>query len=161
CVYRRDLPEMPCGKQMYEQALEEGCQFLFLAAPVAVLSNGKGEAAGLRLIQTELGPADSDGRRSFKTLPGTEFDLQADWVISALGFNPLSCPATDDFNELSRNDWGGIMVDKDQMTSIPGVFAGGDIVQGPATVLHAVRDARQAVAGIDSYLSARRPVVKA
>jgi glutamate synthase (NADPH/NADH) small chain len=124
---------------------------------VAVLGDGSGSVSGLRLVRTEPGPADASGRRPFVAQPGTEFDLQADWVIAALGFDPLPCPQTDDFSGLAVNDWGGIIVDGNQMTSIPGVFAGGDIVRGPCLVLHAVRDARQAAAQIHAYLSMRRP----
>jgi glutamate synthase (NADPH) small chain len=68
----------------------------------------------------------------------------------------LPCPREGDLAELATNDWGGIVVDANQMTSIPGVFAGGDLVRGPSLVLHAVRDARRAAAQIDAYLSKRR-----
>jgi glutamate synthase (NADPH/NADH) small chain len=156
CVYRRDEADMPCGRHEYENAVEEGARFVFQAAPLAVLGNGRREVTGLRLIRTELGLADSDGPRPFLIQPGTEFDLQADLIVVALGFDPLPCPHSGDFSDLAVNEWGGIIVDSNQMTSIPGVFAGGDIVRGPSLVLHAVRDARRAAAQIHTYLSARR-----
>jgi glutamate synthase (NADPH) small chain len=156
CVYRRDEADMRCGRHEYENAVEEGARFVFQAAPVAVLGNDRREVTGLRVIRTEIGLQDSDGPRPFLVRPGTEFELQADWIVLALGFDPLPCRRSGDFSDLALNDWGGIIVDSNQMTSIPGVFAGGDIVRGPSLVLHAVRDARQAAAQIHTYLSARR-----
>ena len=76
-------------------------------------------------------------------------------MIPALGFDRLPCPHTGDLGELAINDWGGLIVNGNQMTNIPGVFAGGDIVRGPSTVIDIVRDARAAAAGIGAFLSAR------
>jgi glutamate synthase (NADPH/NADH) small chain len=156
CVYRRDEVDMPCGRHEYENAVEEGAQFVFQAAPVAVMGNDQRQVTGLRVIRTELGLIDSTGPRPFLAQAGTEFDLQADLIVLALGFDPLPCSHSGDFSDLEVNDWGGIVVDGNQMTSLPGVFAGGDIVRGPSLVLHAVRDARKAAAQIHSYLVARR-----
>ncbi len=155
CVYRRDEADMPCGRHEYENAREEGARFVFQAAPVAVLGNEQRQVAGLRLVRTELGLMDSPGPRPFLIQPGSEFELPADLIVLALGFDPLPCPHSGDFSDLAVNEWGGIIVDSNQMTSIPGVFAGGDIVRGPSLVLHAVRDARRAAAQIHAYLSAR------
>jgi glutamate synthase (NADPH/NADH) small chain len=129
---------------------------VFQAAPVAVLGNDQGRVTGLRLIRTELGLMDSTGPRPFLVRPGSEFELPADLIVLALGFDPLPCPHSGDLSDLAVNDWGGIVVDSNQMTSIPGVFAGGDIVRGPSMVLHAVRDARRAATQIHTYLSERR-----
>jgi glutamate synthase (NADPH/NADH) small chain len=156
CVYRRDEADMPCSRHEYENAREEGARFVFQAAPVAVLGNDQRQATGLRLVRTELGLMDSTGPRPFLVQSGSEFELPADLIVLALGFDPQPCPHSDDFSDLAVNDWGGIIVDGNQMTSIPGVFAGGDIVRGPSVVLHAVRDARRAAAQIHTYLSARR-----
>jgi len=156
CVCRRDEADMPCSRHEYENACEEGAQFVFQAVPVAVLGNGQRQVAGLRLIRTELGLPDSEGPRPFLIQRGTEFDQPADLVVLALGFDPLPCPHSGDFSDLAVNDWGGVIVDSNQMTSIPGVFAGGDIVRGPSLVLHAVRDARRAAEQIHTYLSARQ-----
>jgi glutamate synthase (NADPH/NADH) small chain len=161
CVYRRDEGDMPCGRHEYENAVEEGARFVFQVAPVAVLGNDHCQVTGLRLVRTELGLMDSTGPRPFLVRPGSEFELPADLIVLALGFDPLPCPHSGDFSELAVNDWGGIIVDGNQMTSIPGVFAGGDIVRGPSLVLHAVRDARQAAVQIHNYLSARRKPAKA
>ena len=156
CVYRRDEADMPCGLHEYENAREEGARFVFQAAPVAVLSDAQRQVTGLRLVRTELGLMESIGPRPFLVRPGSEFDLPADLIVLALGFEPLPCPRTGDLSELAVNEWGGIMVDSNQMTSIPGVFAGGDIVRGPSMVLHAVRDARRAATQIHDYLSSQR-----
>jgi glutamate synthase (NADPH/NADH) small chain len=156
CVYRRGEAQMLCGRHEYENAVEEGARFVFQSSPVAVLGDERGSVKGLRLVRTELCAAEGNARPAFRVLPGTEFTIEADWVIPALGFAPVPCPDSEDFKELKHNDWGGIVVDDGQMTSIPGVFAGGDIVRGPSLILHAVRDARRAVAQIESYLSERR-----
>jgi glutamate synthase (NADPH/NADH) small chain len=155
CIYRRDEADMPCSRREYENACEEGARFRFQVAPVEVLGNGSGEVKGLRLIQTELGLPDGNRPRPFLVRKGTEFDLPADLIVLALGFDPVPCPREGDLAELTINDQGAVVVDANQMTSIPGVFAGGDLVRGPSLVLHAVRDARRAAAQIHAYLSAR------
>ena len=156
CVYRRDEGDMPCGRHEYENAVEEGARFVFQAAPVAVLGNDQRQVTGLRVVRTELGLMDSTGPRPFLIRAGSEYELAADLIVAALGFDPLPCPHSGDFADLAVNDWGGIVVDSNQMTSLPGVFAGGDIVRGPSMVLHAVRDARRAATQIHNYLSAQR-----
>ncbi len=156
CVYRRDQSSMPCGRREYENALEEGARFLFQAMPVAMLDNGRGSVAGLRLLKTDLGSPDATGRPAFIPRPGTEFDLEADLAILALGFNPVSFERWNDLRDLAISETGGLVVDANRMTNIPGIFAGGDIVRGPSLVVSAVRDARRAAAGIHSYLFARK-----
>ena len=155
--YRREEALMPCGRREYESALEEGARFEFGAAPVAILADESGRVKGLRLIRTKSGPADQAGRRPFTVCAGTEFDFPADIVVTALGFEPLPCPHSGDFSELAVNDWGGIVVDENQMTSIPGVFAGGDIVRGPSPILLAVRDGRKAAEQIHAQLAQKQP----
>ncbi len=144
CIYRRDEREMPCSRRDYESAVEEGAKFIFKAAPVEVLGNERGETRAVRLVRTRPGPIGADGRQSVVALTGKEFEQAADLVVTALGFEPLPCPHTGDFGELAINNWGGIIVDDNQMTSVAGVFAGGDIVRGPSLILHAVRDGRKA-----------------
>ena len=157
-VYRRTEAEMPCARQEYENAVEEGVRFVFAASPVAVLSGASGRARGLRLIRTQAATAPGEqaepraSRPPPPVQPGTEFELEADWVVLALGFDASPCPRTAGFEELALDAAGGIVVDANQMTSLPGVFAGGDLVRGPSLVLHTVRDARQAAVGIDAYL---------
>jgi glutamate synthase (NADPH/NADH) small chain len=103
-----------------------------------------------------LGAADASGRRKPQPVPGSEFTVDADVILVAYGFDPVPFPEDSDFNAIKRNDWGGIIIDKNEMTSVPGVFAGGDSVRGPSLVVHAVRDGRKAAAGIDRYLSAAK-----
>jgi len=144
--------DMPCGRHEYENAVEEGARFIFQAAPLAVLGDGQRRVTGLRVVRTELGLTDSLGPRPFLVQSGSEFEVPADLIVLALGFDPLPCPHSGDFSDLAVNDWGGLVVDGNQMTSLPGVFAGGDIVRGPSLVLHAVRDARRAAAQIHAYV---------
>lgn len=155
CLYRRDLANMPGSRKEYYNALEEGAQFEFLTNPTAILNDGHGSVAAVRCVRMELGAADASGRRKPRPVPGSEFTVPADYVIVAYGFDPVPFPAGSDFAEVVVNDWGGIVVDDNEMTSVPGVFAGGDSVRGPSLVVHAVRDGRKAAAGIERYLSAR------
>jgi glutamate synthase (NADPH) small chain len=156
CVYRRDAENMSCIHSEYENAVEEGAKFVFQAAPGAILGGPQGAVTGVRLLRTELGAPDTSGRKSFRVLPGTEFEAPADWVFLALGFEAVPLPEENPFSALARNARGGVVVDEAQMTSIPGVFAGGDLVRGPSTVLNVVRDARRAADGIQSYLAQRQ-----
>jgi len=153
CAYRRDAASLPCIRSEYENAVEEGAKFVFLAAPVAFLGNARGEITGVRCLRTELGEAEADGEKPFRVLPGTEFEITADFVFLALGFEPTPLPEDEPFNVLAKNATGGIAVDEHQMTSIAGLFAGGDLVQGPSTVLQVVRDARCAAQGIEAFLA--------
>jgi glutamate synthase (NADPH/NADH) small chain len=157
CVYRRDEADMPCSRQEYRNAVEEGAHFVFQSAPIAVLGNDHRHVTGLRVARTELGLPDSSGPRPFVVRPGTEYELAADWIVLALGFDPLPCTHSGDFRDLAVNNWGGLVVDNNQMTSVPGVFAGGDIVRGPSGVLETVRDARRAARQIHHFLSAKKP----
>lgn len=152
CVYRRDEASMPCGHVQHDEALEENIQFLFQAAPVAILGDGKNKVTGLRLIRTELGAMGADGRREYKPVSGTEFEIPADRVILALGFDHLAFSPSSDFGNLKTNSSGGLLVDNHHMTDIPGVFAGGDMVQDSKMVVSAIRDARLAADEIDRYL---------
>jgi glutamate synthase (NADPH/NADH) small chain len=155
-VYRRHEACMPCTRHQYENAVEEGVRFLFSVLPVEVLGRPDGWVRALRLVQTEAGSPGSDGRPEVVVRPGTEFELETDWVIPALGFSPQPCSHQGDLGELAVNDWGGLVVDAHLMTNVRGVFAGGDIVRGPTPVLHTVRDARHAATRIHQFLQARR-----
>ena len=151
-LYRRSEPEMPCGRQEYQNALEEGARFEFHVTPLAVRSDA-GRVTGLRLIRTEPTAPGSLRPETPKTIPGSEFELEGDWVIPALGFKPLPCLRRGGLDSLQTNAWGGVLVDSFQRTSVPGVFAGGDLTRGPSTVLEAVRDGRRAAAQIHTWLS--------
>lgn len=152
CVYRRDEASLPCAPGEYRNACEEGVQFIFLASPTTILGDDQGQVTGLRLLRTRLGEPDADGRPGFSICPGTDFDLKAGWVFFALGFDPEPLPRENLFTSLATSPQQGIQVDANQMTSVRGVFAGGDLVRGPSTVLQVVRDARRAAEGIHRFL---------
>jgi len=153
CVYRRTEAEMPCARAAYASAIEEGVKFVFQAAPVAVLASPRGSVGRLRLARTVAAPPTGAPRLDFVPFPGSEFELDADWIIPALGFEAVPCPAAGEFDLLAHNSWGGLKVDENQMTSRPGVFAAGDLVLGPSPVLETVRDARRAAEKIAAYLA--------
>ncbi|MCX6894833.1 MAG: FAD-dependent oxidoreductase [Verrucomicrobia bacterium] len=153
CIYRRDLANMPGSRKEFGNAIEEGAQFLFLTNPVAVEGNAQGEVAGVRCTKMELGEPDSSGRRKPRVIPGSELTIKADLLLVAYGFDPVPFPAGSDLASVAVNDWGGIVVDANQMTSVPRVFAGGDSVRGASLVVHAVRDGRKAAAGIHRVLT--------
>ena len=154
-VYRRSEAEMPARREEVHHAKEEGVEFLMLQNAKRILDDGKGAVAGLECLKYELGEPDASGRRSPVAIPGSEFTLDVDTVVVAVGnaSNPL-IPATTEGLEVNRR--GNIVVDPEtNMTSIPGVFAGGDIVLGAATVILAMGEGRRAAAGINAYLSKR------
>jgi glutamate synthase (NADPH/NADH) small chain len=103
----------------------------------------------------ELGEPDASGRRKPRAVPGSAFSIEADIVLVAYGFDPIPFPDGNDLRRLKVNSWGGLEIDENQMTSVPGVFAGGDSTRGPSLVVHAVRDGRKAAQGINRFLSAR------
>jgi glutamate synthase (NADPH/NADH) small chain len=152
CVYRRDLANMPGSRKEYANALEEGARFEFLTNPTAVLG-ADGRVTAVRCVRMELGAPDASGRRSPQVVPGSEHDVPADLVLVAFGFDPVPFPADSDFAMVQTDKWGGFKVDGNQMTTMAGVFAGGDSVRGPSLVVHAVRDARKAAQGIHRHLS--------
>lgn len=154
CVYRRDEANMPCSHREYVDALEEGVQFHFRSQPVEVLAGPEGRVRALRLVRTVVDPGQrgADGRQLFRAERGTEFELPVDWVILALGFDLPPGMVSAEFAEVTTHPEGTIVVDASRMTSVPGVFAGGDIVRGPCDVVHAVHDARLAANGIDAFL---------
>jgi glutamate synthase (NADPH/NADH) small chain len=152
CLYRRDLENMPGSRKEYANALEEGAEFHFLVNPTALEGDAEGQVRNIRCVQMELGEPDAQGRRRPRAVPGSESLVPADVVLIAYGFDPVSLKTDSELSLVKVNEWGGIVVDGNQMTSVPGVFAGGDSVRGPSLVVHAVRDGRRAAAGIDRYL---------
>ena len=155
CLYRRDLANMPGSRKEYYNALEEGARFEFLTNPIAIVAGAANEVAGVKCVRMELGAPDKSGRRSPKPIAGSDFVVPADVLLVAYGFDPAPFAADDAAAPLATDRWGSLKVDTNQMTSIPGVFAGGDSVRGPSLVVHAVRDARQAAQAIDRFLQAR------
>ena len=150
--YRRSAEEMPARAEEVAHAREEGVQFDFLTSPVALHGDDEGWLCGLRLQRMELGEPDEDGRRRPQPVEGSSYDVEADIAIVAVGNrpNPLVSRTAPDL-ELTR--WGTIEADSETgETSKPGVFAGGDIVSGGATVILAMGAGRRAAAAIDRYL---------
>jgi glutamate synthase (NADPH/NADH) small chain len=155
-VYRRTRKEMPARAEEIHHAEEEGIQFEFLVAPIAVLGNEKKWVTGLKCVRMKLGEPDASGRARPIVIPGSEFVIPCDVVVVAVGTraNPLltsTCP------DLKLNKWGNIIVDDQGMTSLPGVFAGGDIVRGAATVILAMGDGKRAAKAMDDYLRSAAP----
>jgi glutamate synthase (NADPH/NADH) small chain len=150
-VYRRGRKELPARLEEIHHAEEEGIGFDFLVAPLEVLGNDEGWVTGLKCIRMELGEPDDSGRRRPVPVAGSEFVIPCDIVIVAIGTraNPLLTGSTP---ELKLNKWGNIEGDEDGRTSIPGVFAGGDIVRGAATVILAMGDGKRAAKAMDAYL---------
>jgi glutamate synthase (NADPH/NADH) small chain len=157
CLYRRDFANMPGSRKEYQSALEEGAQFNFLTNPVRLVGNAQDEVTHVRAVRMELGAPDASGRRKPVAVHGSEFDQPADVVLVAYGFDPVPFPAGSDLSQIKVTAWGGVIVDDNQMTSLPGVFAGGDLVRGPSLVVNAVRDGRKAARGIHTYLAGRQP----
>jgi glutamate synthase (NADPH/NADH) small chain len=150
-VYRRTRNELPARAEEVHHAGEEGIAFEFLTAPVEVLGNDKRWVTGLKCVRMQLGAPDASGRARPEPLPGSDFVLACDVVVVAIGTraNPLltaTCP------ELKLNKYGNLVVDENGMTNLPGVFAGGDIVRGAATVILAMGDGKRAAAAMDIYL---------
>lgn len=151
-VYRRSRAEMPARHEELEHAEEEGVNFQLLTNPVSIEGDDKGAVRALTCLRYELGEPDASGRRSPIAIPGSEFELPMDTVIVAIGQgpNPLVTKST---TGLELNKYGNIVVNEDTLeTSIPGVFAGGDIVTGAATVILAMGAGKKAAAGINAYL---------
>lgn len=152
CLYRRDLANMPGSRKEYANALEEGARFEFLVNPVEIKAGADGSVSAVRCVRMALGDPDASGRRQPRPVPGSEFDEPADILLVAYGFDPVAFSAESGFAEIKTDKWGGFQVDKNQMTTVPGIFAGGDSVRGPSLVVHAVRDARKAAQGIHRFL---------
>ncbi|MGQ9599401.1 MAG: NAD(P)-binding protein [Anaerolineae bacterium] len=149
-VYRRSRTEMPASSWEVEDAEEEGVRFQFLANPIRILGQD-GRVTGMECIRMELGEPDASGRRRPVPVPGSEFVLEVDMVIPAIGQTPDLKFMGD--GELSVTRWGTLTVDADTLaTNLPGVFAGGDAVSGPATAIQAIAAGKQAAESIHRYL---------
>lgn len=151
-VYRRGMEELPARREEVEHAEEEGIIFDTLCNPVEIIGDENGDAVKVRCIRMELGEPDESGRRSPKEIPGSEFEVDIDCLIMALGTspNPLIKNTTEGL-EINRK--GGIIVNEDGLTSRENVYAGGDAVTGAATVILAMGAGKTAAAAIDKALS--------
>jgi glutamate synthase (NADPH/NADH) small chain len=154
CLYRRDRANMPGSVREVGHAEEEGVVFEWLAAPRSVSGEAL-RAAGVRAARMRLGPPDASGRQSPEEVEGADFDLKADLVIKALGFDPEDLPQAFAASDLAVTRWGTLKADfRTMQTTIPGVFAAGDIVRGASLVVWAIRDGRDAAEAMHRYLSA-------
>jgi glutamate synthase (NADPH/NADH) small chain len=152
CLYRRTRAESPARLEELEHAEEEGIDFRWLSSPVEIYYDDNDCVTGARVQRMELGEPDASGRRRPVPIEGDQYDIELDTVVMGIGQgpNPLVTRSTEG---LQLNKWGNIVVDEEtMMTSIPGVFAGGDIVTGAATVILAMGAGKKASEGIDRYL---------
>jgi glutamate synthase (NADPH) small chain len=155
CLYRRDEANMPGSRREYANALEEGAQFQFLTNPVALTGNPDGQVTAVRCVRMELGEPDAGGRRQPVPIPDSEFDVPADVVLIAYGFDPETLPVGSGLEGIELDRWKAVKVDENQMTSLRGVFAGGDLSRGASLVVHAVLDGRRAAHAIHRYLESK------
>ena len=154
-IYRRSEVEMPARVEEVHHAKEEGVIFCTLQNPKRILGDDKGYVVGIENLRYKLGEPDESGRRRPVEIPGSEFTLDVDTVIVAIGngANPLLQQTTPG---LQFNKWGNIIVDDNCKTSLEGVYAGGDIVLGAATVILAMGQGRVAAAAINNYLKNKK-----
>ena len=153
CVYRRSHKEAPARAEELHHAREEGVEFHWLTHPIAILNDGEGNVRGMRCVRMELGEPDASGRRRPVPVEGSEFDFEVDMVVYAIGTN--ANPIMGQTSGLHLNKWGYIATDETLATSLAGVFAGGDIVTGAATVIEAMGAGRRAAASMKAYLGLR------
>jgi glutamate synthase (NADPH/NADH) small chain len=154
-IYRRTEVEMPARVEEVHHAKEEGVIFHFLENAKRILGNEEGRVKGIECLRYELGEPDESGRRRPVVIKGSEFTIDVDTVIVAIGndSNPLIKQTTP---QLETNKWGNIVVDENCKTSLEGVYAGGDIVLGAATVILAMGQGRTAAHAINQYLSSKK-----
>jgi glutamate synthase (NADPH/NADH) small chain len=147
CLYRRDSKNMPGSRKEYINAKEEGAAFEFQSSPKALIVNDEGGVIGIEMIKTRLGEPDAGGRQRVEEIAGSEYVVEADVVIFALGFDTVKYPFLAS-NGIETDKWGGIIVDENYETTTPGIYAGGDCHRGADLVVTAVRDGREAAKAI-------------
>ena len=154
-IYRRSIEEMPARNEEILHAQEEGVEFMNLHNPLEYYADEKGRVCKMKLQKMELGEPDASGRRRPIPIEGSEFIIEVDTVVVSVGVSPNPLIPSS-MKELDVSRWGTIKVDPDSMhSSVEGVFAGGDIVRGGATVILAMGDGRKAASSMDQYLKAR------
>ena len=151
CLYRRDRENMPGSAREVGNAIEEGVEFLWLSSPKKFI--GQKNVKAVEVQKMKLGDPDSSGRKKPVIIENSNYELEADIVIKALGFDPENLPKLFNSENLAVSKWGTIKIDLTSMqTNIPGVFAAGDIVRGASLVVWAIRDGRDAATQIEKYL---------
>jgi len=153
CIYRRTIEESPARVEEIEHAGEEGVEFHWLSTPLAILDDGNGNVRGMRCIHMQLGEPDESGRRRPVPIEGSDFEFAADTIVYAIGTS--ANPIMGQTSNIRLNKWGFIETDDDMATSLAGVYAGGDIVTGGATVILAMGAGRKAAHAMKRYLSMR------
>jgi len=153
CIYRRTEAECPARAEELHHAQQEGIEFHWLTNPVEILDDGKGNVRAMRCIRMELGEPDESGRRRPLPVAGSEFEFETDQVVFAIGTN--ANPIIGQTSKLKLNKRGYIATDDDLATSMAGVYAGGDIVTGAATVIEAMGAGRKAARSMKAYLRIR------
>jgi glutamate synthase (NADPH/NADH) small chain len=150
-IYRRTEAEMPARKEEYHHAVEEGIEFHFLNNPVRFLGDGNGNLESIEVLKMKLGEPDSSGRPRPIPIENSEYLIKCDTVILAIGTNANPI-LTKSIPELQLNKWGYIEADENSKTNIEGMYAGGDIVTGSATVISAMGAGREAAKAMNEYL---------
>jgi glutamate synthase (NADPH/NADH) small chain len=158
CVYRRSRAECPARVEEVHHAEEEGVEFNWLTAPVEILDDGTGNVRAMRCIKMELGEPDDSGRRRPVPVKGSEYEFDCDQVVFAIGTN--ANPIIGQTSKLRLNKRGYIDTDENLATSMAGVFAGGDIVTGAATVIEAMGAGRKAARSMKKYLRINESTVE-
>jgi glutamate synthase (NADPH/NADH) small chain len=153
CLYRRSRAEAPARAEEIHHAEEEGIRFHWLASPVEIVDDGNRNVRAVRCVRMTLGEPDDSGRRRPVPEAGSEFEIEADMVVYAIGTN--ANPIIGQTSKLKLNKRGYIATDETLATSIPGVFAGGDIVTGAATVIEAMGAGRRAARAMKAWLGLR------
>jgi len=156
-IYRRSEKEMPARNEEIHHAHEEGVIFKLLTNPVRFIGDDKGILKEVECIKMELGEPDESGRRRPVPIKGSEFKIKIDTALVAIGQSPNPLiPQT--FKQIETEKWGNIKTDEEGRTSVPGVFAGGDIATGAATVILAMGAGKRAARAIDKYLKSKKPI---
>ena len=153
CLYRRSRKEAPARAEEVHHAEEEGIEFQWLVSPVELLGDDDRNVRSVRCVRMVLGEPDESGRRRPVPEPGSEFEIEADMVVYAIGTN--ANPIIGQTSKLKLNKWGYIATDENLATSIAGVYAGGDIVTGAATVIEAMGAGRRAARAMKAFLGLR------
>jgi glutamate synthase (NADPH/NADH) small chain len=153
CIYRRSKAEAPARVEEVHHAEQEGIEFNWLTSPVELLGDDKKAVRAMRCVRMELGEPDESGRRKPIAVPGSEFEIETDMVVFAIGTN--ANPILGQTAKLKLNKRGYIQADDSLATSIAGVYAGGDIVTGAATVIQAMGAGRKAARAMKAWLGLR------
>jgi glutamate synthase (NADPH/NADH) small chain len=151
CLYRRDALNMPGSKKEFTNAKEEGAEFIFNVSPKEVLINDKGEVIGIEMLKTTLSSRDESGRQRVEIIEGSEFRVDADVVIFALGFNNTK-PSFLSENGIETDKWGAIVADENMQTTKPFIYTGGDCFRGSDLVVTAAADGKKAAEAIAKKL---------